>query len=150
MKISIASDHGGVDLKQELIHYLEGLGHEVINFGTNSHDSCHYPDYIYPACKALKEGIVERAIVICTTGIGVSIVANKVKGVRCSLVSNVKDAQTTREHNDANCLALGAKTVNTDLAKEIVQVWLNTPFSFAERHVIRVGKIKEIEVLENE
>ena len=149
MKISIACDHGAFDLKMALIPYLKELGHEVSDFGAYSKESCHYPDYIYPACLALKRGEVDRAIVLCTTGIGVSMVANKVKGVRASLVTNVADAKTTREHYHANCLAMGAKNVSEELAKEIVKVWLETE-SLGGRHQIRVDKIREIEELENE
>ena len=150
MKISIGSDHGAVDLKNQIVKYLKDNGHEVLDFGTNSKESCDYPDFAYPAALALSKHEVDRAIVLCTTGIGVSIVANKVKGVRCSLVHNKEFAILTREHNDSNCLALGSLTVDFDLAKEIINAWLETKFSNGKRHLNRLEKIRKIEVSENE
>ena len=149
MKISFGSDHGGLELKNHLLSYLKTKGYEVIDFGTKISDSCDYPDYAYPAAKSLSLGEVDYAIVICTTGIGVSIVANKVKGVRCSLVTNVEDAILTKEHNDSNCLALGAKNVSFKLGEEICDAWLNATFA-GGRHVNRVNKIKQVEEKQNE
>ena len=117
MKISIACDHGGYELKENLKKWLSENNYEVIDFGTNSLDSCDYPDFGRPACEAVSKKEVDRGIVICTTGIGMSIVANKVKGIRCALVSNTEGASLTRRHNDTNVLALGAKFTNLDLAK---------------------------------
>lgn len=150
MKIAFASDHGGLNLKNHLVGYLKTLGYEILDFGTYSLDSCDYPDYAYKAAKAVQTEEADRAIVVCTTGIGVSIVCNKVKGVRCCLVSNLEDAKMTRLHNDTNALALGAKNVSYELGEEICNVWLNTPFSNEERHLRRINKIKEIEEKENE
>ena len=144
MKISIACDHGGYELKKIVKEWLENNGHEVIDFGTNSLDSCDYPDFGRPAAEAVRDKLVDRGIVICTTGIGMSIVANKVKGVRCALVSNTDAASLTRRHNDTNVLALGAKYTNFELAKEIINIWLSTEFE-GGRHQRRVDKIMDIE-----
>ena len=144
MKISIACDHGGYELKENLKKWLSENNYEVIDFGTNSLDSCDYPDFGRPACEAVRDKKVDKGIVICTTGIGMSIVANKVKGIRCALVSNVEGASLTRRHNDTNVLALGAKFTNLDLAKEITKTWLETEFE-GGRHQRRVDKIMDIE-----
>lgn len=144
MRIALGSDHGGLELKNNLVLYLKETGHEVIDYGTYTFDSCDYPDYAYPAALSVKEGRADYAIVICTTGIGVSIVANKVKGIRCSLVTNVEDAILTKEHNNSNCLALGAKNVSFELAKEIVDAWMTASFT-GGRHLNRVNKISAIE-----
>ena len=144
MKISIACDHGGFELKENLKKWLTENNYEVIDYGTNSLDSCDYPDFGKKAAEAVANKIVDKGIVICTTGIGMSIVANKVDGVRCALVSNTDAASLTRRHNDTNVLALGAKYTNFDLAKEITQVWLSTEFE-GGRHQRRVDKIMEIE-----
>lgn len=145
MKISLGSDHGGLDLKNHLVSFLINKGHEVIDYGTDCQDSCDYPDYAYKAACAIRDGIVDYGIVICTTGIGVSIVANKVLGVRCALVTSVEDAILTKKHNNSNCLALGQKNTSNQLAEEIVEAWLNTSFA-GGRHGRRVDKIKAIEV----
>jgi len=144
MKISIACDHGGLDLKESLKKWLIENNYEVIDYGTNSKDSCDYPDFGRPACEAVRDKKVDRGIVICTTGIGMSIVANKVKGIRCALVSNTEGASLTRRHNDSNVLALGAKFTSDELAKEITKIWLETEFE-GGRHQRRVDKIMEIE-----
>lgn len=144
MKISFGSDHGGLDLKNHLISFLKEKGYETIDFGTYTKESCDYPDYAYPAALSVANKEADYAIVICTTGIGVSIVANKVKGIRCSLVTNVEDAVLTKEHNNSNCLALGAKNVSKELASNIVDAWLNAEFS-GGRHVNRVNKISVVE-----
>ena len=144
MRIAVGSDHAGFNLKNQVIDYLNKLGHEVQDFGTYKNESCDYPDYAYAAALAVSNGEADRAIVICYTGIGVSIVANKVKGIRCSLVGSVEDAVLTREHNDSNCLALSAKNTPFPLVKEIVDAWLATEF-VGGRHLNRVNKIKIIE-----
>ena len=144
MKISIACDHGGLDLKESLKKWLIENNYDVIDYGTNSKDSCDYPDFGRPACEAVRDKKVDRGIVICTTGIGMSIVANKVKGIRCALVSNTEGASLTRRHNDSNVLALGAKFTSDELAKEITKIWLETEFE-GGRHQRRVDKIMEIE-----
>ena len=144
MKISIACDHGGYDLKESLKKWLSENNYEVIDYGTNSKDSCDYPDFGRLAAEAVRDKVVDKGIVICTTGIGMSIVANKVKGIRCALVSNTEGASLTRRHNDSNVLALGAKFTDDALAKEITKIWLETEFE-GGRHQRRVDKIMEIE-----
>ena len=144
MKISIASDHGAFTLKEHLKPLLESLGHEVIDFGTDSLASCHYPEFIAPAARAVASGECERGIVLCTTGIGASIVANKVRGVRCALVGDTWSAEMTRRHNDTNVLAIGAGVTGVNLAEQIVSVWLATGFE-GGRHQTRVDQITAVE-----
>ena len=144
MKISIASDHGGYDLKEDLKQWLTGLGHEVTDFGCEGHDSCDYADFCAPAARAVAEGKCERGIVICTTGIGASITANKVKGVRCALCSEPWSAQMTRRHNDANVLGLGAGCVGPLMARQIVEAFLSFEFE-GGRHQRRIDKIAAVE-----
>ena len=144
MRIAIACDHGALELKNTLIAHLEKQGHTVVNFGTNTLDSCDYPDYAAPAAYAVANGECEKGIVLCTTGIGVSITANKVKGIRCALLSDVMSARMTREHNDTNMMAIGAGVVGTMLAVEIVDTWLGTEFS-GGRHQRRIDKMMALE-----
>lgn len=143
--IGLACDHGGFELKEKIKEYLKKLNYQIIDYGTNSLESVNYPEYAYKLAKAVKENEVEKGIVICTTGIGVSITCNKVKGIRCAKVDNKEEAILTRTHNDANILALSSK--NKD-ALEITKLFLETPFSNEERHIKRINMIKEIE--ENE
>ena len=145
MKIALACDHGALDLKNELIPHLEKLGYEVKDFGTYTLDSCDYPDFVGPAAQAVASGECEKGIVMCTTGIGVSITANKVKGVRCALLSDVLSARMTREHNDTNMMAIGAAVVGKMLAFEIIDTWLGTEFSHDERHQRRIDKMMAYE-----
>lgn len=145
MKIAMACDHGAVDLKNQLKVHLQEKGMEVVDFGTHTTDSCDYPDYIAPAARAVASGECDRGIVLCTTGIGVSIVANKIKGIRCALLSDTVTARLTREHNDTNMMALGAGVTGPMLAQEIVDVWLATEFSHAERHQRRIDKVMALE-----
>ena len=145
MKIAIACDHGARDLKNAVISHLEKQGYEVKNFGTDTLDSCDYPDYAAPAAQAVASGECEKGIVLCTTGIGVSITANKVKGIRCALLSDVLSARMTREHNDTNMMAIGAGIVGQMLALEIVDTWLGTEFSHNERHQRRIDKVMALE-----
>lgn len=144
MKIALACDHGGLNLKREIKKYLESNGYEVEDFGTDTFDSCDYPDYALPAAEAVASGECERGIVVCSTGIGVSIVANKVPGVRCAHCHDTYCAEFTRLHNDANMLALGEKVVGAGYALKIVEIFLKTEFE-GGRHSRRVGKIAEIE-----
>ena len=144
MKISIASDHGGFDLKEDLRQWLAGLGHEVVDFGCQGHDSCDYADFCEPAARAVAEGKCDRGIVICTTGIGASITANKVKGVRCALCSEPWSAEMTRRHNDANMLGLGAGCVGPLMARQIVEAFLSWEFE-GGRHQRRIDKIAAVE-----
>ena len=143
MKIAMASDHGGLDLKNRVKQYLEECGHQVVDFGTYTADSCDYPDFARPCAEAVANGSCERGIVVCTTGIGVSIVANKVKGVRCALCTNSDMATMTRRHNNANVLAMGQRYVDFDTAKQIVKAFLSTPFD-GGRHQRRVDNIETL------
>ena len=145
MKIAIACDHGALALKNLMKKHLEEKGHEVMDFGTHTLDSCDYPDLAAPAAKAVASGECDRGIVMCTTGIGMSISANKIKGIRCALLSDILSARMTREHNDTNMMALGAAVTGEALALEIADVWLSTAFSGGERHVRRVAKVAELE-----
>lgn len=142
MKISMACDHGAYDLKEAIKAYLESKGNEIVDEGCYSKESCDYPDFAKKAAKDVAEGKCERGIVLCTTGIGVSIVANKVKGIRCALLDNEKCAEMTRLHNDSNMMAMGAGYVDEEKAKKIVDVFLGTEFSGEERHQRRIDKIE--------
>ena len=145
MKIAVACDHGALDLKNAVIAHLKELGHEVVNFGTDTLDSCDYSDFAAPAARAVAAGECDRGIVMCTTGIGVSVSANKIKGIRCALLSDLMTARMTREHNDTNMMAIGAAVVGKMLAFEIIDTWLGTEFSHGERHVRRISKIAALE-----
>jgi ribose 5-phosphate isomerase B len=145
MKIALGCDHGALALKEALIPHLEKMGYEVKDFGTYSSASCDYPDFAGPAAQAVGSGECEKGIVLCTTGIGVSIVANKVKGVRCALLSDVMSARLTREHNDTNMMAIGAGVVGQMLAFEIIDTWLGTEFSHDTRHQRRIDKLMTYE-----
>ena len=145
MKIAIGCDHGALALKNKFVAHLEALGHEVKDCGTYTLDSCDYPDFGAAAAKAVASGECEKGIVLCTTGIGISIAANKVKGIRCALLSDVWSAKMTRLHNDTNMMALGAGVVGENLALEIVDTWLFTEFSGEERHQRRIDKLMALE-----
>ena len=145
MKIALGCDHGALALKEALIPHLEKMGYEVKDFGTYSSASCDYPDFAGPAAQAVGSGECEKGIVLCTTGIGVSIVANKVKGVRCALLSDVMSARLTREHNNTNMMAIGAGVAGQMLAFEIIDTWLGTEFSHDERHQRRIDKMMAYE-----
>ena len=142
--IAIASDHGGYQLKEHIKAYLAAKGITCQDFGTDSMDSCDYPVFAKPAAQAVASGACEKGIVICTTGIGMSIAANKVKGIRCALCGDPFSAEMTRRHNNANMLALGAGIVGGNLAERIVDVFLNTEFE-GGRHADRVELIRQIE-----
>lgn len=144
MKIAIACDHGGLNLKNEIKKYLVANGYEVVDFGCDSYDSCDYPDHALPAAEAVASGKCERGILVCSTGIGVSIVANKVPGVRCAHCHDSYCAEFTRLHNDSNVLALGEKVVGVGYALKIVEIFLKTEFE-GGRHRRRVDKITAIE-----
>lgn len=145
MKIAIGCDHGAFLLKNKIAAHLEKLGHEVMDFGTYSLDSCDYPDFAAAAAKAVARGECEKGIVLCTTGIGVSISANKVNGIRCALLSDIWSAKMTRLHNDTNMMALGAGVLGENLALEIVDTWLETDFSGEARHQRRIDKVMALE-----
>lgn len=145
MKLCIGSDHGGYALKEELIPYIEQLGHELVDLGCESESSCDYPDYAFKVAQAVAKGDFDRGILICGTGIGISIAANKVKGIRCALCTDTTMARLTREHNDANVLAMGGRIVGAELAKDIVAAFLSTDFSQGARHQKRIDKISAYE-----
>ena len=145
MRISVACDHGALELKNAVVAHLQKQGHEVHDFGTHTLDSCDYPEFASAAAKAVAGGACDRGIVMCTTGIGMSIAANKVDGIRCALLSDLMSARLTREHNDTNMMALGAGVVGQLLALEIVDTWLGTEFSGGERHVRRFEKLMLLE-----
>ena len=145
MKIAVACDHGGLNLKKLVIDYVQKLGHEVVDFGTYTKDSCDYPDFAAQAAEAVAFGDCERGILVCSSGIGVSIVANKVPGIRCAHCHDTYCAKFTRLHNDANMIAFGEKVVGEGLMQEIVNLFLTTEFEGGERHERRVAKIKALE-----
>lgn len=143
--IALGCDHGGIELKEKVMAYLDSKGIGYKDFGCYKKESCDYPVYGKAAAQAVASGECEKGIVFCTTGIGISITANKVKGVRCALCSDTLSAKMTRLHNDANMLALGGGFVGENLAIDIVETFLNTEFSGEEKHQRRVGLIKELE-----
>lgn len=145
MKIAIACDHGGLNLKKAAIEYLQKKGYEYKDFGTYSTDSCDYPDFAVQAAEAVASGECERGIVICSSGIGVSIVANKVPGVRCAHCHDVYCAKYTRLHNDANMIAFGEKVVGAGLMEEMLNDFFSYEYEGGERHDRRIAKITEIE-----
>lgn len=146
--IAIACDHAALEMKAEVIKMLEERGLAYEDFGTYTADSCHYPVYGARAARAVASGQCDRGILICGTGIGMSLVANKVQGIRCSLCSDSYSAKMTRAHNDSNMLAMGARVIGIEVAKEIVAAWLDTPFE-GGRHQTRVDMISAIEKCED-
>lgn len=147
MKIGIGNDHTSVDMKQEITAYLESLGHEVVNYGTDGRESCDYPLYGKKVACAVRDGEVDRGILICGTGVGISLAANKVKGIRAVVCSEPYSARLSKEHNDTNILAFGSRVVGTELAKMIVSAWLDAEFE-GGRHKRRVDMIMAIETEE--
>ena len=145
MKIAIGCDHGALALKNKMVSWLEGKGYEVRDFGTYTPDSCDYPEFAAAAARAVASGECEKGIVLCTTGIGVSISANKIDGIRCALLSDVWSAKMTRLHNDTNMMAMGAGVVGENLALEIADTWLGTGFSGEQRHQRRIDKVMALE-----
>ena len=141
--IAIGSDHGGFELKQEIMAHLDKRGLEYKDFGTYTKDSCDYPVYGKAVAKAVASGECDRGILICGTGIGISITANKIPGIRAALCTDCFSAEATRLHNDANILALGGRVVGAGLALKIVDTFLDTPFSGDERHRRRISMIEE-------
>ncbi|MBM7557022.1 ribose 5-phosphate isomerase B [Halanaerobacter jeridensis] len=143
MKVAIASDHGGYDLKEEVIDLLEELDVDYKDFGTDSTESVDYPDYATPVAEAVAEGEYDKGILICGTGIGMSIAANKVPGIRAALCHDVFSARATRQHNDSNVLTMGSRVIGSELAREIVSTWLDADFD-GGRHQRRIDKINNI------
>lgn len=142
--IALACDHGALDLKLAVKRHLEEKGITCQDFGTDTADSCDYPDFVAAAARAVASGACEKGIVLCTTGIGISIAANKIKGIRCALLSDLMSARLCRQHNDSNMMAMGAGVVGTKLALEIVDTWLATDFE-GGRHQRRVDKLMALE-----
>jgi len=148
MKVAVACDHGAYAYKTKVIEILKSMGHEVEDFGTYDTKSMDYPDSVYPAAKSVAEKRNDRAIVLCGTGIGASISANKVKGIRCALVSDLFSAKVTREHNDSNVLAMGQRVIGESIMESIVRIWMDTKFSEDARHITRIQKVAKIEEME--
>ena len=141
MKLVLASDHGGFELKEEIKKHLEEKGHEIVDIGTYSTESVHYPQYGRKAAEMVAAGEVERGILCCGTGIGISLAANKVKGIRCAVVSDAFSCKMSRAHNDANMLSLGGRVVGVGLALQLVDIWMETEFE-GGRHQTRVDMIE--------
>ncbi len=144
MKIAIGNDHAAVELKNEIMEYVKSLGHEVTNFGTDTNDSVNYPEYGEKVGRAVASGEYDCGILICGTGVGISIAANKVNGVRAAVCSDVTTAHLVKEHNNANIIAFGARIVGSELAKDIVKAYLEAEF-MGGRHATRVSMFSEIE-----
>ena len=142
-KTAIGSDHGGFALKQQLMEHLKKEGYELVDFGCYTEQSCDYPDIAHALAKAVAAGECEKGILICGTGIGMCMAANKEPGIRAALCGDVYSAKLTREHNDANVLTMGARVVGPGLAELIVDTFLSTPFSKEERHIRRIAKIEQ-------
>lgn len=145
MRIAIGCDHAGFELKQVLIRFLKELGHEIIDVGTHSCEPVDYPDYTEDACKSIIEGEAQRAVVICGSGIGASITANKIPGIRAGICHDTYSAHQGVEHDDMNVLVIGGRIIGVELAKEIVRTFLGATFSNQERHMRRLNKVKAIE-----
>ncbi len=144
MKIGIGNDHAAVALKQEIASYVESLGHEVVNYGTDTNDSCNYAEYGEKVANAVVSGEVECGILICGTGVGISIAANKVNGIRAAVCSDTATARLVKQHNNANIIAFGARIVGSELAKDIVKAYLEAEFE-GGRHADRIAAIADIE-----
>jgi len=144
MKLAVASDHAGFDLKEKIKRLLESESHTVEDLGCYTTESCDYPDYARKLCRALTDGRIERGVLVCGTGLGMSYTANRYKGIRAALCTNAEMAEMSRAHNDANVLVLGARVTETDLARDILKAWMDTPFD-GGRHLRRINKIDELE-----
>lgn len=145
MKIAIASDHAGYKMKESIIALITEMGHEITDFGASSEGSMDYPDTGFPAAESVSNGTNDLGVLICGSGIGMSIVANKVKGIRAALCQTEEIAKLAKEHNNANVLVLSGRFTDTQTNRAIVTMWLNTPFSNEERHNKRINKIKDYE-----
>ena len=140
--IAVGSDHAGFELKNELIDHLKNRGFEVKDYGTFSTESCDYPDYAHKVAQAVVSGEAKQGILVCGTGIGMCIAANKIPGIRAAVLSDEFSCQATREHNDANILCLGARIMDTEKAIKLVDIFLDTPFSEGENHKRRISKLE--------
>ncbi|MGH9521416.1 MAG: ribose 5-phosphate isomerase B [Terriglobales bacterium] len=145
MRIALGADHGGFELKNRIKSWLAERGIETEDLGTNSADSCDYPDIARPVCELVTAGRSDRGILCCGTGIGMSIAANKIDGIRAAHVTSESEAALSRQHNDANILTLGGRTLSDDLARRIVNTWLDTAFSGDARHARRIAKVGALE-----
>ncbi len=145
MKVAFAADHGGYKLKDALVSHLREKGIETVDFGTNSPDSCDYPDYADPLCRAVASGECDLGVLVCSTGLGMSMAANKHRGIRAACCSETVSVALTRSHNNANVLCLGAFIVGEHTACEMVDLFISTPFSEGERHVRRVNKVNALD-----
>jgi RpiB/LacA/LacB family sugar-phosphate isomerase len=145
MRLALGSDHAGYELKQSLTEYLRALGHEVLDVGTHSTVSVDYPDYAEAVGNALRDGRAERGVLICGSGVGASVAANKIPGIRAGLCHDAYSAHQGVEHDDMNVLVLGARVIGPELAKELLRGFVHASFSGEERHVRRLGKVKAIE-----
>ncbi|MBE6016089.1 MAG: ribose 5-phosphate isomerase B [Lachnospiraceae bacterium] len=141
--IAMGSDHAGYEMKLVLAEHLKERGYDVKDFGTYSTESCDYPDFAKAVAKAVADGEAERGILVCGTGIGMSIAANKVKGIRAAVLSDEFSAQATREHNDANILCLGARVIDNDKAIKLLDIFMDTPFSEGVNHIRRISKLEQ-------
>lgn len=143
MKIALGSDHAGFQLKESLKSYLQSQDHEVIDFGCDSEERCDYPDYGYKAVKAVSDGKVERAVLVCGSGIGICMVANKVKGIRAAVLRIEEDAKLSRGHNDANVACFGGRLTDSKKAQKLLDIFLKTPFE-GGRHIDRLAKLEKL------
>ena len=141
--IAVGCDHTGYELKNELIRHLKDRGFEVADLGTYSTDSCDYPDYAKKVCEEVVSGRAEKGLLVCGTGIGMSMAANKVRGIRAAVLTDEFSAQATREHNDANVLCLGARVLDTERAVKLLDIFLDTPFSEGANHIRRISKLED-------
>ncbi|MBS4206800.1 ribose 5-phosphate isomerase B [Bacillus sp. FJAT-50079] len=149
MRVALASDHGGIHIREEIRALLDELKIEYVDFGCDCETSVDYPDYALPVAEKVAKGEFDRGILICGTGIGMSIAANKVKGIRCALVHDTFSARMTRMHNDTNVIAMGERVIGAGLARDIVQLWLETEFE-GGRHATRIGKVGQYEEAQSE
>lgn len=145
MKVAFGADHAGYALKNRLAEVAKELGHEVLDLGCSGPESVDYPDYAAAVCGKVTEGAADKGVLICGTGIGMTIAANKIPGIRCALVHDLFSAKATREHNDSNVLAMGERVIGPGMAEEILKVWLSTEFSEGERHKGRIAKVTGLE-----
>ncbi|MCQ2530587.1 MAG: ribose 5-phosphate isomerase B [Lachnospiraceae bacterium] len=141
--IAIGSDHAGFEMKEALKKHLEEKGYEVKDFGTDSDQSCDYPEFAKAVSHCVADGVAEKGVLICGTGIGMSMAANKVKGIRAAVVGDAFSAQATREHNDANIICMGARVIDLEKATEFLDIFMSTDFSFGENHIRRIGKLED-------